>query len=49
MKKIIKKCLLTRDKFIPELHLKQPDLLIVLVEHLLNTVQEFKKLEKQVI
>ena len=32
----------------PELHLKQPGLIIVFVEHLLHIVKEFKNLEKQV-
>ena len=49
MKKIINKFLLTGDKFMPELPLKHQDLLIVLVDHLLNIVKEFKNLEKQVI
>ena len=47
MTKIINKFLLTGDTFMPELHLKQPEL-IVLVDHLLNIVIEFKNLEKQV-
>ena len=46
MNKIINKFLLTGDKFMPELHLKQPDLLIVLVDHLPNTAKEFKKFRK---
>ena len=33
----------------PETHLKQPDLLIVLVVHLLKTKKEFKNLKKQEI
>ena len=49
MNKIIKKILLTGDKFIPELHIKQPGFTIMFVEHLLNMLKEFKNLEKQVI
>ena len=49
MNKIINKFLLTGDKFMPELHLKQPAFFIVLVDHLLNMVKEFKNLEKHVI
>ena len=49
MNKIINKFLLTRDKFMPEMHLNSQDLLIVIVDHLLNIVKEFKNLEKQVI
>ena len=36
--------LLAGDKFMPETHLKQPDLLIVLVVHLLGTKKELKNL-----
>ena len=39
MNKIINKLLLTRDKFIPNLHRKQPGLLEELVDHLLNIVK----------
>ena len=49
MNEIINKFLLTGDKFMPEFHLKQPDLFTVTVEHLLNIVKEFKNLEKQEI
>ena len=49
MKKIINKFLSTGDKFIPQLHLKDPGFTYVLVDHLLNIVKEFKNLEKQVI
>ena len=49
MNKIINKFLLTGDKFMPELSLKQQDLLIVLVDHLLNIVKKFRNLEKEVI
>ena len=49
MNKIINKFLLTRDKFMPECHLKQPVLFIILLKHLIKTLKEFKNLEKQVI
>ena len=49
MNKIVNKFLLAGDKFMPEIHLKQPDLLILLVEHLLKTKKEFKNLKKQEI
>ena len=45
MNKIINKFLLTGDKFMPKLHLRQPELLIVLVV----VIVKFKNLEKQVI
>ena len=48
MNKITNKFLLTGDKFMPELHLKQAEL-IVFVDHLLNIVKELKNLGKQVI
>ena len=49
MNEIVNKLLLAGDKFIPEMHLKQPDLLTVLVDHLLKTKKEFKNLKKQEI
>ena len=49
MNEIVNKFLLAGDKFMPEIHLKQPDLLILLVEHLLKTKKEFKNLKKQEI
>ena len=49
MNKIVNKFLLAGDKFIPEMHLKQPDLLIVLVDHLLKTKKDLKNLKKQEI
>ena len=49
MNKIINKFLLNEDKFMPQVHLNSQDLHIVLVDHLLNIVKEFKNLEKQVI
>ena len=47
MNKNINKLLLTGDKFMAELHLKQPGVFIVLVDHLLNIVKKFKNLEEQ--
>ena len=44
---IINKFLLARNKFMPEMHLRQPDLRTKLVEHLLKTKKEFKKIKKQ--
>ena len=49
MNKIVNKFLLAGDKFMPEMHLRQPDLLIVLVVHLLKINKEFKNLKKQEI
>ena len=43
---MINKFLLTGDKFMSELYLKQPGFTL---EHLLNIVKEFKNLEKQEI
>ena len=47
MNKIVNKYLLAGDRFMPEMHLKQPDLLILLGDHLLKTKKEFKYLKKQ--
>ena len=41
--------LLAGDKFMPEMHLKNQDLLVVLAGHLLKTKKEFKNLKKQEI
>ena len=49
MNEIVNKFLLGGDKFMPEMHLKHPDLLIALVDHLLETKKEFKNLKKQEI
>ena len=38
-----------QNRLMPELSLKQPGFVIVLVNHLINIVKEFKNLEKQVI
>ena len=47
MNEIVNKFLLTGDKFTPEMHLKQPYLLTVLVDHLLKIKKEFRNLKKQ--
>ena len=39
----------SQNGLMPELSLKQPGFVIVLVDHLINIVKEFKNLEKQVI
>ena len=49
MNETVNKFLLVGDKFIPEMHLNNLDLLIVLVDHLLKIKKEFKSLEKQEI
>ena len=47
MNEIVNKFLLPGDKFMPEMHLKQPGL--VLVDHLQKINQESKNLKKQEI
>ena len=49
MNEIVNKFLLAGDKFMPEMHLKQPGFTYSLVVHLLKTKKEFKSLKKQVI
>ena len=49
MNEAVKKFLLAGDKFMPEMHLNNLDLLIVLVVHLLKTKNELKNLCKQEI
>ena len=49
MNKIINKILLAEDKFMPEMHLRQPDLRIVLVIYSLKIEKESKILKKQEI
>ena len=46
---ITNKLLLAGDKFLPEMHLNNLDLLIVSVGHLLKLKKEFKNLKKQEI
>ena len=47
MKEIVDKFLLAGDKYMPEMHLNNLDLLIALVDHFLKTRKEFKNLKKQ--
>ena len=49
MNKTINKFLLTGDRFMPELHLKQLQTTTVVVDHSTNIAREFKNLEKQEI
>ena len=49
MNKIIHKFLVTGDKFMPELHLKQPGYTNSACGPFINIVKEFKNLEKQEI
>ena len=49
MNKIIHKFLVTGDKFMPELHLKQPGYTNSACGSFTNIVKEFKNLEKQEI
>ena len=49
MNEIVNKFSLAGDRFMPEMHLKQPDLPILLLVHLLKIKKEFKNLKKQEI
>ena len=49
MNEIVNKFLLVGDKFMPEMHLRQPGLLIVLVDRLLKRKKELRNLKKQEI
>ena len=49
MNEIVIKFLLAGDKFMPEMHLRQPGLHIVHVDHLQKTKRECKSLKKQEI
>ena len=49
MNKIVNKFLLAGDKFMPEMHLKQPEFTYSVVGHLLKTKNKFKNLKKQEI
>ena len=49
MNGIVNKFLLAEDKLIPEMHLRQPEFRLVLVDHLLKTKKKYKNLEKQEI
>ena len=47
MTEIVNKFLLAGDKFMLEMHLRQPGFTYSVVNHLLKTRKEFKKLKKQ--
>ena len=47
MNEIVNTFLLARDKFMPEMHLKKQNLLIVLAGHLLKTKKEFEIKKKR--
>ena len=47
MNEIVNKFLLAGDKFRPEMRLKQPRFIIVLVDHLLKIRKKFRNLKKQ--
>ena len=49
MNEIVNRVLLAGDKFMPEMHLKQPGLLTVLADHLQKPKKEFRNLKKQEI
>ena len=49
MNRIINKFLLTGEKFMPELHLKQPGFTYIACGPFTKIGKEFKNLEKQVI
>ena len=49
MNKIINKPLLTGDKFMPEMHLKQPGFIYSACGRFTKHREEFKNVEKQVI
>ena len=49
MNKIINKFLLTGDKFMPELHLKQPGFIYSACGPFTNIMKEFENLDKQEI
>ena len=46
MNEMVNKFLLGGDKFMPKMHLRQPDLRIVLVDLLQKTKKESKNLKK---
>ena len=45
----VNKFVLEGDEFMPEMHLRQPGLPIVLVDHLQKVKKEYKSLNKQEI
>ena len=46
MNEIVDKFLLARDKFMPEMHLKQPEFTYMLVDHLLKTKRGIQKVKE---
>ena len=49
MNEVAHNFLLAGDKYLPEMHLKQPGFTTALTDQLLKTKKEFKKLKKQEI
>ena len=49
MNEIVNRFLLAEDKFMPEMLLRQLNLLMVIVAHLLKTKKKFKNLKKMEI
>ena len=49
MNEIVNKFLLAGDKFMPEMHLKQPEFTYSVLDHLLKINKEFKHIKKQEI
>ena len=49
MNEIVNKFLLAGGKFMPEIHFRQPDLHIVLVDHLQKTKKKSRNLKKEEI
>ena len=49
MNETVNKLLLVGNKFIPEMHFKQPGFTYSACDHLQNTKKEFKNLKKQEI
>ena len=49
MNEIVNNFLLAGDKFMPEMHVRQLDLHIVLADHLQKANKEYKHLKKQEI
>ena len=45
MNEIVNKFLFAGDKFMPEMHLRQPGFIIVLVVHLSKPMKEYKSLK----
>ena len=49
MNEIVNKFLLAGDKFMPEMHLRQPGFTYVLVDHIQKAKKEYKNSKKQKI